>query len=455
MNGNSYIFIFIFIFIYSCGSSKKANKNKVPVETFTSSKNTKKNLDSIITARQKDSIALIKSAIEKIEKDPFHVLENTIPKKKFEYTILGILPFNAGEIWKLDMSKVDNIIPKEPKQTLQFFEGMYLAIQEYTHGPKINLILFDNRKQDSTTENILQKIDLLNPPDLIIAPFHTRQAQIVANFAKKNKIPCFLPYNPSEKISNNNPYLFKTNPSLISIYKKIISEILESADSSKQKIHFVFKDNLKGEADIAKTIEKFTYSKIDTAQIRPDLDPKKINFIVTNKGMRVMENLIRQRKNIFLIPSADDKFINLVIAALKPSNDYSYEIYGIPSWERSELLDLKNLENKNTMIFTDYYIGSDSAKFIALNKKYFKLYDEEINDDVIKGYDFMNFLATNLEKYGNNLPFNIQRETYQGIGSSFLFKPVIDKKGNIDNYENMNQFKLILKDEKWILYDSK
>ena len=55
----------------------------------------------------------------------------------------------------------------------------------------------------------------------------------------------------------------------------------------------------------------------------------------------------------------------------------------------------------------------------------------------------------------NNLPFNIQRETYQGIGSSFLFKPVIDKKGNIDNYENMNQFKLILKDEKWILYDSK
>ena len=159
MNGNSYIFIFIFIFIYSCGSSKKANKNKVPVEIFTSSKNTKKNLDSINSARQQDSISKIKTAIEKIEKDPFHVLENTIPKKKLEYTIVAILPFNAGEIWKLDMSKVDNIIPKEPKQTLQFFEGMHLAIQEYSNGPKINLILFDNKKQDSATEIILQKIN--------------------------------------------------------------------------------------------------------------------------------------------------------------------------------------------------------------------------------------------------------------------------------------------------------
>lgn len=455
LNGNSFLPILILLLIYSCGSSKKTTQQKTPVEVFKEDKNYKAKRDSIATVKKADSISDAKSRIETIEKNPFKQLENKPVEKKKEYNILCILPFNAGELWKMDLSKVDNIMPKEPKQTLQYFEGLYLAMSDIQTGEvKINFLLHDNKRQDSTTKDILelyqkQKTNI----DILIAPFHTKQAQIVAEHAKANKIPCFLPYNPSDKISNNNPYLFKINPSLINTYKKIYSEYINGPDSNNIKFHFVYKENVKGENYIAKAIEKYTGSKLDTAQIRPNPDPKKVNFTASNYGMKVVENFVRNRKNIFFIPSADDKYVNTILSVLKPTKDYDIEIYGIPSWESSELLDQKNLENKSSIIYTDYYIDEDSSKYNELNKRYYKLYGESLNDDVIKGYDFMQFLAYSIKTYGESMPLLIQKNTYQGVGSNYLFKPIVDRKGNIDNYENVMQFPLTFKDNKWILLD--
>lgn len=453
LNGNSFCFLLVLILLYSCGGSKKASKQKTPVEVFTEDKNYRAKKDSIAAVKRADSISKVKSVQEAIEKNPFKQLEDKPIEKKKEYNILCILPFNAGEIWKMDLSKVDNVIPKEPKQTLQYFEGMYLAMDDIQTGEvKINLFLHDNKRQDSTTKEILELYQKQKTTiDVIIAPFHTKQAQIVAEYAKTSKIPCFLPYNPSDRISNNNPFLFKTNTSLVNIYKKIYLDYMNSKDSNQVKFHFVYKENVKGENDIAKAIEKFTGSKLDTAQLRPNTDPKKVNFIASNYGMKVVENFVRNRKNIYFIPSADDKYVNTILSVLKPTKDYDIEIYGIPSWENSELLETKNLENKSAIIFTDYYIDKDSSKYQELNKKYFKLYGEELNDDVIRGYDFLQFLGYSIKNYGESLPLLIQKNVYKGIGSNFLFKPVVDKKGNIDNYENALQHQLIFMDGKWIL----
>lgn len=455
MNGSNLLLLLIFFIQIGCGSSKKTTKPKAQGKA----------IDSMIPAVQTDidtsfKIKLVEDTFAKSLNGEKKDLQNPFEKnqqirsirKKTEYAIACILPFSSGEIWKLDLSKVDNIIPKEPKQTLQYYEGMHLAMQEWKNkGLSINFYLYDNRKQDSVTINILEKIDLKTPPDLIIAPFHTKQAQLVAAFALEHKIPCFLPYNPSDKIANNNPYLFKTNPSLLNIYKRIYQEKTEGPDSAKIKFHFVFKDNVKGEYDLAKSFEKYTQSKIDTAQIRPDLDPKKVNFIVSNKNMKIIENIVRNRTNIYLIPSADDKYINQVLASIKPAPDYSFEIYGIPSWENSELLEKEHFKNKTAYIYTDYFIGEDSTAYEALNKTYLKLFGEELNDDVIRGFDFMNFIAESLEKYGANFPWDIQENEYKGLGTRLQFKPNIDKKGNVDNFENSRQFKLVFQENRWVL----
>lgn len=456
MNGsNLLLFLLLFFIQIGCGGSKKTTKSKATSKAVNSSiQGIKTDVDTTNkTPLVQDTFSNSLSEEKKEAKNPFEKsLEKNSIQKKSEYAVVCILPFSSGEIWKLDLAKVDNVIPKEPKQTLQYYEGMHLAMQEWKNkGLPIHFYLYDNKKQDSATIHILEKIDLKNPPDILIAPFHTKQAQLVAAFAQKHKIPCFLPYNPSDKIANNNPYLFKTNPSLLSIYKRIYKEKTEGPDSAKIKFHFVFKDNVKGEYDLAKSFEKYTQSKIDTAQIRPDLDPKKVNFIVSNKNMKIIENIVRNRTNIYLLPSADDKYINQVLASIKPAPDYSFEIYGIPSWENSELLEKEHFMNKKAYIYTDYFIEEDSTEYEALNKTYLKLFGETLNDDVIRGYDFMNFIAGSLDKYGTNFPWAIQENEFSGLGTRLQFKPTIDKKGNVDNFENSRQFKLVFQEDRWVL----
>ncbi|MBP7476912.1 MAG: amino acid ABC transporter substrate-binding protein [Chitinophagales bacterium] len=451
LNGNSLFIIFASIFIYSCGASKKASD--MEVERFYTKKNAEAKRiaevkrDSIIAVKKSIEEKAAKEAMNKPLPNPFEELKPKSSQKKDKYQILVILPFNAGEIWKMDLSKTDNTFPEDPKQCLQYWEGMNLAIDKWKHrGLNIVIDLYDNKKQDSSTINILARHSK-NLPDVIIAPFHTRQASIVADFALNHKIPCFLPYNPSDRISNNNPYLFKFNPSLVNIYKHIYHSRLAQEDSSNLKFHIIFKDNIKSELEIAKVFEKYTGGNIDSNQFTIDQNPKVFNFVVTNKKMLLSNHLLQSKKNIILIPSSDDKYINSIITSIK-NTKAKVEVYGVPSWENSELLDLKNMASIKPIIYTDYY-NTDTISAQLLDNTYRKDFGESLNADVIKGYDAMNFIAENLLNSGINFPHYIQKFTYFGIGSQYKFEPIYDKKKNIDNFENKAWFKLQLLDGEW------
>jgi ABC-type branched-subunit amino acid transport system substrate-binding protein len=440
LSGNSVV-LFLLIVIMSCGGSKTIT-TKTPIDTIP--KEIVKVKDTIIPEKKIEMVIEKKEEVI-VNSNPF---KNATSAKKSKYKIAFILPFSNYEIMRMDLSKIDGQIPRETKQALQYWEGIQLALDNKWKGKNIQLEIevYDNKKQDSTTEKILKDVREFRP-DVIIAPFHTRQASIVADYALEHKTPCFLPYNPSDKVSNNNPYLFKINSSLFNIYKKIYLQELSTEDSSIVKFHFVFKDNIKTEYDLAKSLEKYTNGQIDTNQTKVNRSSKVINFMVVNKGMRYADNLLKERKNILFFPSAEDRYVNTLLGNLSDQKS-QYKVYGTPSWEQSELIEKSTFEKVEPMIYGDYYV-SDSTLLSTLNKQYIKRIGETMSDDVVRGYDFMNFLAENLNKHGMSMFKTIQENTYRGLGSIYRFKPVIDKKGNIDNFSNDAEYILQYRDGQW------
>jgi len=342
------------------------------------------------------------------------------------FKVALLLPFynDAISLQKEDDENQDNknskIIPTS-KPFLEFYEGALLAIDSLKkQGLNLDLYVFDTRKDSNEVKTILQKSEF-KQMNLIIGPVFYPNVQVVADFAKKNKINFISPLSSNDDFLINNPYCFQVNPS-------INTQVEQSAifyGSYKNKNIVVVHNGTQAELDIIKTFKNKMLKVYSENNNSNNILYKEILY--TKTGISGVENaLSKTNDNIVILPSSNQVFILNILTSLNSLlKVYKISILGFPSWKKFENnLELEYVHNLEMNIFSPYYVDYNDSITKNFILKYRNVYKNEPTKYSFCGFDICYYFLSALKKYGKNLQPCIQNYNIELLQSEFNFKRI-------------------------------
>ncbi len=331
-------------------------------------------------------------------------------KDKKSLSVALFLPFNLDS--RSDINKsISNA-------AIEYYMGAKLAIDSLSDlGFKVEFFIYDYFDKTKSLQTILEQKSFLST-DLIIAPLHQKEAEIVAEWALKNNVKMIYSVTFSNFLfENKNAYAMVTNNNIL--LEKLAAEMITT--KKDQQLVLVKSGNAADDLMYQHFLSAFRAEvalKYNSKIIEANYDNYKL---FTKNG----------RSTCFIFLSNEKE---KVIALLNHCKENElFQVVGLKEWiEFKEI----NSEIKNKISF--YYMA---PSYFSYNdpalKTFHKLYRKKYNADLTKmaclGYD----VVYNACKY-----FMTDEVASRGLISNFSFVENPDGKG----FQNTGCFLLKFED---------
>jgi len=419
------------------GQIKTGQILKIPKEKKTSDlhyeEDIKETIDTVSYVQKPDSVMLDTLSI-------YMDIEETPRKKTIDIAML--IPFNfpdttdsLTELTDIDPERAANpqidasALKPFSLNYLEFLEGSLIALDSMKkRGISVNLRVFDTYKSHEKVKEIITSGEL-NDMDLIIGPFYIFNAEIISDYAKKERIPLILPFLTSDSLLKNNPYLFQLNPSGLTELNAMTGYISQ-LENYNVILFYAKNDNETTRANYIKTILQYLpqFSLQDSISAIKELiyDPLE----KTDLSVRLAEILSPEKKNMVIIPSANEAFVYIAVTQLFfQLKSYNIEIFGMPQWSVFQNLDLLYLHKLNLRYLTPYYFTYDDEQL----QSYLKNWRREFLAEPVSltrkgcsyaflGYDIIWYFGNAYKKYGKRFLLHSEKYTPDLLMNPFIFQ---------------------------------
>ncbi len=360
------------------------------------------------------------------------------------YRIGLILPFQAANTAEKleaysnahDLFTAQKIkLSEDASISLDFYQGILEALTESKDSITIALSVYDNWNNDSITAEILKK-DELKKLNVIIGSVSTSSAKLVAEYCRQNKIVNIQPFTPSKSLTSNNPYHLRIAPTIDAHTDAMFLSIVDSFAGGNIIIYSNNEERHLGVArrfdsllkDYNKTaIEKFTVSFLNTK-----------DMLVNGRKTTAAEQLKPGRKNVIIITSFDESFVNGNLRVLheRLDRDSTIVVYGMPTWLNGDILRLDYVNDFHTRISDAFNSDTLQPAAYFFNQAYSKKFGTEPGRYAFLGFDVMNFLFYNLNNYGTGFLDFVSTQHYSGAVYNFDIGKNMSEKTTLNYYEN-------------------
>jgi len=361
---------------------------------------------------------------------------STAPKSNI-YRVALLLPLYLKESDSIitdDITKIKPATAYKSMRFLQFYEGALIAVDSLKKmGLNINFYVYDVDEDTLKTGLLLRKQEM-QKMNLIIGPFYSRNFKKVSIFAKKYNIPIVNPLSTREEILENNPHVFKFQPSNKAGFNETVNFLKKNY--SKRNILVI---------RYPRTNETSSYFNALKSEMISQETGKSLNFKEVNNIDEIIKNLQSEPENIILALSENKAFVlNLLTKLNKKRNDCKITIFGMPAWNE---LDMDPLYTQNLNLhlfmpsFVDYH-NNNTKKFIKIFRELYKTEPEESKYAFI-GFDVTYYFLNALLQYGNEFMYCLQNTKMDPLSSKLQFKKTLN-----GGYENQSVFIVRYKDFK-------
>ena len=346
---------------------------------------------------------------QKTETIQFHSL-----KDKKSLSVALFLPFNLDS--RSDVNKsISNA-------AIEYYMGAKLAIDSLSDlGFKAEFFIYDYFDKTKSLQTILEQKSFLST-DLIIAPLHQKEAEIVAEWALKNNVKMIYSVTFSNFLfENKNAYAMVTNNDIL--LEKLAVEIIRT--KKDQQLVLIKSGNAADDLMYQHFLSAFRAEvalKYKSKIIEANYDNYKL---FTKNG----------RPTCFIFLSNEKERVISLLNHCKENE--LFQVVGLKEW-----IDYKEINSEIKNNFSFYYMA---PSYFSYNdpalKTFHKLYRKKYNADLTKmaclGYD----VVYNACKY-----FMTDEVASRGLISNFSFIENPDGKG----FQNTGCFLLKFED-----FDSK
>jgi len=326
---------------------------------------------------------------------------------------------------------------------LEFYMGALLAIDSLKNqGLNAKIYEFDTMRDTIKMAQLLRSQEMKNM-DLIIGPFYTDLVNQVRSFALENRIYYVSPVSVNAESLKNNPFLMQVNAGEINTVGAMVNHI-----TKQENKHITLIGN-RSDADqtlfnayLNRLKMTFPDSCLTVHQMRTDSLQQPTRYL--KKGLM----------NVVIIPSADEKFVNIVTGQLNTStNSYKVNLYGLASLTKIVNLDMEYLHALEFRYATAFYIDYDNPAVQNFLRRYRKMYNTEptlstglggISSNAYQfaflGYDITFYFLSALKKYGKDFGRCITNFRMPLLESDFRFEKIDPYSGYMNRHLDIYKY---------------
>ena len=320
-----------------------------------------------------------------------------------------ILPFGLNHIGP--GQSYTPISLKEARIAADYYRGFKLALDSLTfYGYNYKLQLFDSRDNGSQAHSLAYN-PKVRASDLIIGPVFPEDVKSFTSVLTSARKPIVSPLSPESPSVFKNQNLVTVNPPLE--YHAWATARYINDRVKPQKVFILtsgFSEDNKYIIPFKKALDSLSSKHIKIVTIT----------IVRGQLSSLLPQLLKDKQNIFIVPSTNQAFLTVTLHSLDSLNArYPVTLFGHPSWEHFLFLKPKQLQRLRTHITSADNVDYHSAETINFIRNYRNTWHTEPSAYALKGFDeglyFGRLLAENSLK--NMADFN-------GLHNSFHFQKI-------------------------------
>jgi LysM repeat protein len=366
---------------------------------------------------------------ERIEKVKIReVLPVEKPKTTIDSLKLNVKPADSVVLFKKKESyNVAILLPLSLDQQPGYSAAISNLAAEYYMGTKFALdslkalgfkakVYIHDSKNDSTSVMAILSKPEFKEVDLIIGPFFGSNSEYVSKWSKEHGVRMICPVATSYEILRNNPYVYESVTSDITLTEGLAKYVMQKEDSaqiilikpssaSDQLIYEGFRNSFNSLRKNKESLPKIIETTLEdfATFVLPNKNSA-IVFLSTNKGEvgTLMASLA----------AVSEKNVSGVIS-----------VYGTKDWENYSNLESEHLMKFNVHFATPYDLNYKNARTKNFDKAYRAEYRTQVSKMALQGYDVTMYFCQSL-LMGKN--------TQKGIMNDFH----IEQKGEGNGYEN-------------------
>ncbi|MFB6317470.1 LysM peptidoglycan-binding domain-containing protein [Saccharicrinis sp. FJH54] len=332
----------------------------------------------------------------------------------------------------------------------EFYEGMLIAVDSLKRkGQNINLYTYDTGNDTNVVKNILAKPEL-KYMDLIIGPVYTNNVRLVSGFCKANEIKLVIPYNPSDELTINNPYVYQVNPFLSALFEPTVNYIVDKFKGSNIIVAYTG-DKTESNRIFVNMLKRQLF-RVGLDHYQP-VSFKEVD--VKKDGFQGLEKLIDPGKhNLVVLPPEATKSermepLSNVVPTIEnlvyKRNMTNITLFGYPDFQNLGGTDLKMIFKSNTILYAPFYVNFDDPdtkavislfrdKFYTDPTAYFPYYG-------LLGFDVTYYFLTAIHEFGPEfdrcLPYLNLKLTTSGFNFQRVnnWSGMVNTKINFLNYQ--------------------
>ena len=286
-------------------------------------------------------------------------------KDRESISIALFLPFNVDSQTSINKN-ISNA-------AIEYYMGAKLAIDSLTKlGLKAEFFIYDYFDKTKSLESILEQKSFLSI-DLIIAPLHQKEAEIVALWAKKKNVRMIysVSFSSNSLFENENSYTMVTSNEII--LEKLAKELIQV---SKDKQFVLVKSGVITDDSMYEHFLAAFRAEVSLGSNLKIIEANYDNYKLYSKN---------SRKTCFIFLSNEKEKVISLLNYCKENE--LFQVVGLKEW-----IDLKEINSEIKNKFSFYYMA---PSYFSYNdptlKPFHKLFRKTYNADLTKmaclGYD--------------------------------------------------------------------
>lgn len=325
-------------------------------------------------------------------------------------TIALILPFQLDRVASNAVSEED---VKRAALALDFYQGFQMGLQQLAKaGKRVELQVLDSRDNAGHNTNLARSQEIMDA-SLIVGPVYP--AEIKAFHAGANNTNRHvLQVNPlaaTMPTEFNMPNLVSVTPP-ISIHMRAVSAelakqykegdvviIYNAANSDHQQFIQGFPDEIK---------ERLPYAEVISVSSPTQLNDK----LTTGAVYHIVSGTTDRNQLKGLLNVMDERSL---------ADNLEFRLYGHPLWSRVDFSSYSNFTYYRPIITSESHLNPLSNATRSFQSAYKDAYGVEPSDHAYKGFDSGTYFGNLLQKYGRDYADYLNKETFEGLYSSYKF----------------------------------
>ena len=319
-------------------------------------------------------------------------------RKPATYRVALMMPLYleqaAGDNWAQNLDPL-NINEMAPFRFIQFFHGFILAADSLRKGGvDMEIHVFDVDHQAYKASKALND-PVMRRVDLIVGPFHQGSFSLVADFARKHKIPLVNPVTTRSEVVDDNPYVFKLIPTHES-QPETVAKLIRR-DFADHKIIIYTANKYQGVEEVRRLKDSI---EMKAGYLRY---PVTVTDYMTDSISGFLNHAVTESPNLVIVYAENETLPAALLSKLSAQrNDYTITIIGLPNWEKFNNLETKYMLDLNAHVLMPAYVDHEDENVKAFLREYRNRYLDEPMGYAYTGFDAGYFFLQALTIYGDN-----------------------------------------------------